>query len=244
MLPSGVVSYQNTLNTSNAPLLQSGPDRVSDAIFTNYFWFGPAAINTVVATATSIGRSPFDMYSGADIWPGRNPQQRFNSTAWLGNYFTGNNPASPRTSLAVFAPNLTFNGGLNSFNSNPADYQNFYNTEVRLFAGDDPDITTADARGWPGFGYYQPVRCALTVAEIGANACGVPATSTALAAYWQCNDSPSLPAADASGHGHPGALSNMAASDWSMDAPAQCATVTATRPASASAGLHRQHCLR
>ena len=59
----------------------------------------------------------------------------------------GNNPASPRTSLAVFAPNLTFNGGLNSFNSNPANYQNFYNTEVRLFAGDDLDITTADARG-------------------------------------------------------------------------------------------------
>ena len=156
----------------------------------------------------------------------------------------GNNPASPRTSLAVFAPNLTFNGGLNSFNSNPADYQNFYNTEVRLFAGDDLDITTADARGWLGFGYYQPVRCALTAAEIGANACGVPATSTALAAYWQCNDSPSLTAADASGHGHPGTLSNMAASDRSIDAPAQCATVTATRPASASAGLHRQHCVR
>ncbi|GAB3845288.1 hypothetical protein GCM10028822_03530 [Hymenobacter terrigena] len=171
MLPSGVVSYQNTLNTSNSPLLQSGPDRVSDAMFTNYFWSGATAINTAVTTAASIGRSPFDVYSGADIWPGRNPQQLFNSTTWLGNYYTGNNPATPRTSLAVFAPNLTFNGGLNNFNSNPADYQNFYNTEVRLFAGDDLDITTADASGWQGFGYYQPVRCAITALPFETNFC-------------------------------------------------------------------------
>ncbi|MGY3090298.1 endo-beta-N-acetylglucosaminidase D [Hymenobacter sp. UYAg731] len=171
MLPSGVVSYQNTLNTSNAPLLQSGPDRVSDAMFTNYFWSGAGAFNTAVATAASIGRSPFDVYSGADIWPGRNPQQLFNSTTWLGNYYTGNNPATPRTSLAVFAPNLTFNGGLSNFNSNPADYQNFYNTEVRLFSGDDLDITTADASGWSGFGYYQPVRCAITSLPFETNFC-------------------------------------------------------------------------
>ncbi|WP_460619189.1 endo-beta-N-acetylglucosaminidase [Hymenobacter ruber] len=171
MLPSGVVSYQNTLNTSNAPLLQSGTDRVSDAMFTNYFWSGPTAINTAVTTAASIGRSPFDVYSGADIWPGRNPQQLFNSTTWLGNYYTGGSPATPRTSLAVFAPNLTFNGGLNNFNSNPADYQNFYNTEVRLFSGDDLDITTADASGWQGFGYYQPVRCAITSLPFETNFC-------------------------------------------------------------------------
>ncbi|MBH8569679.1 T9SS type A sorting domain-containing protein [Microvirga sp. STS02] len=171
MLPSGVVSYQNTLNSSNAPLLQSGADRVSDAIFTNYFWSGPTAINTAVTTAASIGRSPFDVYSGADIWPGRNPQQLFNSTTWLSNYYTGGSPATPRTSLAVFAPNLTFNGGLNNFNSNPADYQNFYNTEVRLFSGDDLDITTADATGWQGFGYYQPVRCAITSLPFETNFC-------------------------------------------------------------------------
>ncbi|WP_201984647.1 endo-beta-N-acetylglucosaminidase [Hymenobacter rubidus] len=171
MLPSGAVAYQNTLNTNNAPLLQSGTDRVSDAIFTNYFWSGATAFNTAVATAASIGRSPFDVYSGADIWPGRNPQQLFNSTTWLSNYYTGNNPATPRTSLAVFAPNLTYNGGLNSFNSNPADYANFYSSEVRLFSGDDLDITTDDATGWQGFGRYQPVRCAITALPFETNFC-------------------------------------------------------------------------
>ncbi|MBF9222400.1 endo-beta-N-acetylglucosaminidase [Hymenobacter ruricola] len=158
MLPNGSVSYQNTLNAANAPLLQSGATRVSDAMFTNYFWTGAATFNSVVSTAASLGRSPFDIYTGADIWPGRNPQRLFTNTSWLSDYYTGGSPAQPRTSLAVFAPNMTYNGGQNNFNTNPADYANFYRTEQRLFSGDDLDVTTADATGWQGFGNYLPVR--------------------------------------------------------------------------------------
>ncbi|QHJ06914.1 endo-beta-N-acetylglucosaminidase [Hymenobacter busanensis] len=158
MLPGGTVSYQNALNANNQALLQDGTAKVSDAMFTNYFWSGATNINTSVATANALGRSPFEVYMGADLWPNRSNQSLFTQSAWIDNYFTGGNVAQPKLSLGLFATNLTYNGGLNSFNTNAADYQNFYNTEVRLFAGNDLDVTTADASGWKGFGHYVPVR--------------------------------------------------------------------------------------
>ncbi len=161
MLPSGNVAYQNALNTANQVLFQEGSTRVSDAMFTNYFWSGPANINTSVATATNLGRSPFDVYMGADLWPGRSNQSLFANTAWLDNYFAGGSLTQPKLSLAAFAANLTYNGGFNNFNANPADYASFYATEQRLFAGNDLDVTTADASGWKGFGHYLPVRSAI-----------------------------------------------------------------------------------
>ncbi|MDO7852023.1 endo-beta-N-acetylglucosaminidase [Hymenobacter convexus] len=180
LISSGTVSYQNTFNATNAPFVQESATntRVSDAIFTNYFWIYGSTFTTAVNQANSLGRSPYDVYTGADIWPGRNPQQLFPfynyqgtpNSGWMDNYYSGGNLASPLTSLAVFAPNITYNGGLSSFNSNPADYARFYNGEVRLFSGDDLDITTADATGaWKGFGYYQPVRCAITALPFETN---------------------------------------------------------------------------
>jgi endo-beta-N-acetylglucosaminidase D len=158
MIPSGALAYQNSLTATNAPLLQSGNVRVSDALFTNYFWTGAATFNSLTSVAAAIGRSPFEVYTGADIWPGRNPQQLFTNTSWLSNYYTNNDPAQPRSSIAVFAPNMTYNGGQNNFSTNPADYASFYRSEQRLFSGNDLDVTTADATGWQGFGYYLPVR--------------------------------------------------------------------------------------
>ncbi|MBF9140483.1 endo-beta-N-acetylglucosaminidase [Hymenobacter properus] len=180
LISSGTVTYQNTFNATNSPFVQDGTDRVSDAIFTNYFWIYGSTFTTAVARANAVGRSPYDVYTGADIWPGRNPQQLFPfytyqgtpNSGWMDNYYSGGNLTAPLTSLAVFAPNITYNGGLSSFNSNPADYARFYNGEVKLFSGDDLDITTADATGaWKGFGYYQPVRCAITALPFETNFC-------------------------------------------------------------------------
>jgi endo-beta-N-acetylglucosaminidase D len=180
LISSGAVSYQNTFNATNAPFVQDGATRVSDAVFTNYVWAGTATFNTSVNTANGLGRSPYDVYMGADIWPGRNPQQLFSfypftngtlNTGWLDAYYNGS-LANPRTSLAVFAPNMTYNGGYTTFNNNPAAYASFYQNDVRLFGGDDLDVTTADATGaWKGFGYYQPVRCAITSLPFETNFC-------------------------------------------------------------------------
>ncbi|MDQ2773163.1 MAG: PKD domain-containing protein [Bacteroidota bacterium] len=158
MLPSGGISYQNALNSANQLLLQEGSTRVNDAMFTNYFWSGASNINTSVNTATTLGRSPFDVYMGADLWPNRSNQSLFTQTAWIDNYFTGGDLTQPRLSFGLFAANLTYNGGFNAFNSNAADYANFYRTEQRMFAGNDLDPVTPDASGWKGFGHYVPVR--------------------------------------------------------------------------------------
>jgi|GEM_PF-463418 len=158
MLPSGSISYQNALNANNQLLLQDGAARVADAMFTNYFWSGATNINTSVNTATALGRSPFDVYMGADLWPNRNPQALFTQTNWINNYFANNDLTQPRLSFGLFAANLTYNGGFNSFNSNAADYASFYQTEQRMFAGNDLDVSTEDATGWKGFGHYVPVR--------------------------------------------------------------------------------------
>ncbi|MCC2545398.1 PKD domain-containing protein [Hymenobacter sp. BT175] len=158
MLPGGNISYQNALNANNQLLFQEGPTRVSDAMFTNYFWSGATNINTSVATANALGRSPFDVYMGADLWPTRSNQSMFARTTWADNYFVGGDLTQPRLSFGLFATNLTYNGGFNSFSSNAADYASFYRTEQRLFAGDDFDVTIPDATGWKGFGHYVPVR--------------------------------------------------------------------------------------
>ncbi len=158
MLPSGGIAYQNALNAANQLLLQEGSTRVNDAMFTNYFWSGATNINTSVNTATALGRSPFDVYMGADLWPNRSNQSLFTQSAWIDNYFTGGDLTQPRLSFGLFAANLTYNGGFNSFNANAADYANFYRTEQRMFAGNDLDPVTPDATGWKGFGHYVPVR--------------------------------------------------------------------------------------
>ncbi|MCC3159610.1 T9SS type A sorting domain-containing protein [Hymenobacter sp. 15J16-1T3B] len=169
MRPNGVLSYQNALNANNAAMLQDGTARVSDAMFTNYFWSGATNINTSVTTANALGRSPFDVYMGADIWPGRNPQGLFARTTWLDNYFTNGDLTQPKVSLGLFATNLTYNGGFNNFNNTPSDYANFYRTEQRIFAGDDYDVTTADASGWKGLGYYLPVRSVINTLPFETN---------------------------------------------------------------------------
>jgi endo-beta-N-acetylglucosaminidase D len=181
VIGTGQVRYQNTFNATNAPFVQDGTARVSDAIFTNYVWAGGTTFATSVVTANGLGRSPYEVYMGADIWPGRNPQQLFSfypftngtlNSGWLDAYYSGGNLAAPLTSLAVFAPNMTYNGGYTTFPNNPAAYASFYQNDVRLFGGDDLDVTTADAPGsWKGFGYYQPVRCATTSLPFETNFC-------------------------------------------------------------------------
>lgn len=158
MLPSGIVSYQNALNDSNKDMLQNGPARINDAMFTNYFWSGSRNINTSVDTANRIGRSPFDVYMGADMWPGRSSQPMFVDNTWIDFCFAAADPAAPLLSLGLFAANLTYNSGLTGFDTDPAKFNEFYSTEARMFAGDDLNSATTDSSGWKGFGHYLPVR--------------------------------------------------------------------------------------
>lgn len=157
MIESGPVSWQNTLNSQNDAFLQDGTQRTSDAIFTNYNW-SSSMVTQAASHAASLSRSAFDVYTGADMWPDRNAQTAFTNTTWIDNIFNGS--TNPKTSIALFATNLTFDK-FNNFSTNPADVQNFYDTEVRLFSGDDRNPSTTGS-GWKGIANYVPARSTIT----------------------------------------------------------------------------------
>lgn len=163
MLASGEVRWQNQLNTKNQQYLQHQVPS-SDAIFLNYWWDK----NMIVASrqkALELGRSPYDVYTGVDLWPSRDAQRAFSSYQWLDWLFEGNKAL---TSIALFAPNLNFNfdgeshtPAFSRFRTDATDVASFYATESRIFAGDDLNSAVTDQVGWKGLGAYLPAKSSL-----------------------------------------------------------------------------------
>ena len=157
MVESGPVSWQNELNTSNDAFLQDGNQRTSDGMFTNYNW-GSGGVNTSVSRAKALGRSPFEVYMGADVWPDRGAQPAFRNVSWIDKLFANGNVSQPKTSIALFATNFIFDK-INNFSSDPNAVDDFYDTEVRFFAGNDRDPDAQDASGqWKGIANYVPAK--------------------------------------------------------------------------------------
>lgn len=175
---NGAVGWQNRLNQINSPFVQDDQDangsfetRVSSSIFINFFW-ASASFPTMSRTrAQAIGRSQFEVFTGADIWPGRN-QSNFETN---GNAFMGylhENATTPYTSLGLFAPNCIYNHSIyTNFNNDPADYASFYTAENRMFAGMDSNPAIVDATGWKGFGNWVPETSVLTDFTFETNFC-------------------------------------------------------------------------
>ncbi len=176
---SGAVGWQNRLNANNSPLVQDDADgdssngfesRVSSSIFINFFWSGTTLPNASRARATTIGRSEFDVFTGADIWPGRN-QGDFELS---GNTFMSNlhqtDGVTPVTSLGLFAPNCVYNNSTyTNFNNDPTDYATFYNAENHLFSGDDNNPATIDATGFKGLCNWIPEASVITSNQFSTN---------------------------------------------------------------------------
>lgn len=165
MLLTGSVGWQNRLNAFNSVFVQRDEDadlsngyekRVSSSIFINFAWSGATLPLTSRTKATAIGRSSFDVFTGVDIWPGRN-QGNFETS---GNTFMNNlheNTLTPVTSLGIFAPNGVFNNSTyTNFNNDPTDYASFYNAENHLFSGDDNNPAIVDATGFKGLANWIP----------------------------------------------------------------------------------------
>ena len=172
MLLNGSVKWQNELNQKNAPFLQNGQQRISDAMFMNYWW------NADMAAASrdyvkQLGRSRYDLYFGVDLSPERNAQRMFEGNEWLYSLFPTQDTKHGNKgigSIALFGNdvNYTFTGNKRSkafseFRQNKMDYRRFYETETRLFAGDDLNLYTHDdVSQWPGLGRFIPAKSTLT----------------------------------------------------------------------------------
>ena len=163
MLASGEVRWQNQLNAKNQQFLQAQVPS-SDAIFLNYWW-DKSMIAASRQKALELGRSPYDVYTGVDLWPSRDAQRAFSSYQWLDWLFEGNKAL---TSIALFAPNLNFNfdgeshtPAFSRFRTDATGVASFYATESRIFAGDDLNLAVVDKAGWKGLGAYLPAKSSL-----------------------------------------------------------------------------------
>ncbi len=177
MLLSGQVSWQNRLNANNSPFLQDDADgnpgngfekKVSSSIFINFNWpqWFPNSSN---ARAKAIGRSEFDVFTGVDLWPGRN-QLNFESggNIWMNNIHL--NATTADTSLGLFATNCVYNNSrYSSFNSNANDYENFYSEERHMFAGADRNPNTVDNSGFRGYSNWVPATSTITTVPFETN---------------------------------------------------------------------------
>lgn len=173
MLLNGNVIWQNRLSTSNSVFVQNDTDgdtsngfedRISSHIFINFFWNSMAFPNASRNRANTIGRSSFEVFTGVDVWPGRN-QARFQTGGnnWMS--LMHDNPTSPITSFGLFAPNCVFNNAeYSTFNTDPNDYADFYSEERHMFAGADRNPRIVDASGFRGYSNWIPA--ASTITEI------------------------------------------------------------------------------
>ncbi len=154
MLQNGSISYQNKLNANNAYFFQH-----STGLFTNYSWSQATTVASSNTYALSLARSPFDVYTGADMWPNRTAQPAFSNYTWIDKIFPS---GVAKTSIALFATNFTFNyGGFSTFNNDPADYASFYATERKIFSGNDENPFLIDL-AWKGIGNYIAARTTIT----------------------------------------------------------------------------------
>ena len=175
---TGIVGWQNRLTALNSPFVQDDQDvngsfetRVSSSIFINFSWNGTVFPIASRTRANLIGRSSFDVFTGADIWPGRN-QGNFETN---GNTFMTNlheNATTPFTSLGLFAPNCLYNNSIyTNFNNDPTDYASFYNAENHLFAGDDNNPAIVDATGFKGLSNWIPEASVISTLPFETNFC-------------------------------------------------------------------------
>ncbi len=154
MLTTGTVSWQNKLNVFNSYFFEN-----ATGMFTNYWWNGQY-VSDSQAHAISLGRSPYDVYTGADMWPDRNNQTAFTDYSWIEDIIAN---GVAKTSIALYATNFTFNySPFSNFQNDPSDYANFYASERKIFAGVDEDPFSTD-QFWKGVSHYIPVRTASTL---------------------------------------------------------------------------------
>ena len=175
---NGQVGWQNRLNANNSPFVQDDQDgngsfetRVGSSIFINFFWSSNTFPSASRTRANLIGRSSFDVFTGVDIWPGRN-QSNFETN---GNAFMTNlheNATTPFTSLGIFAPNCIFNNAVYSnFNNDASDFASFYNAENRMFGGDDRNPEIVDATGFKGLSNWIPETSVISSLPFITNFC-------------------------------------------------------------------------
>jgi mannosyl-glycoprotein endo-beta-N-acetylglucosaminidase len=154
MTSSGVVAWQNQLDAQNQMFFQDGATLVSDDMFLNFNWSATGLTNSATL-ATSLGRSPYELYAGIDV-----ETNGYNTGVnWAGVFPEGQ---PHRTSIGFYRPEWTHNSS-----SSVAD---FYARDNTFWVGPngDPSNTTTSA-SWKGVAHYVPANSPITHLPFATN---------------------------------------------------------------------------
>lgn len=144
MLPSGGVSYQNAVNSSNQRWMERSDDGSVgiNEFFMNYNWY-TGQISTTVSTMNSINRSPFDAYAGLDV------QQNGMNTSFRDELLVDED-GKLKLSIALYCPNSTLGNSANGAQFHEVE-QDFY-----VNSASDPrvEVDNVSSRTWLGMSRF------------------------------------------------------------------------------------------
>jgi mannosyl-glycoprotein endo-beta-N-acetylglucosaminidase len=146
MTSSGAIAWQNQLDAQNQMFFQDGATLVSDDMFLNFNWSATGLTNSATL-ATSLGRSPYELYAGIDV-----EANGYNTGVnWAGVFPEGQ---PHRTSIGFYRPEWTHNSA--------ANLADFYARDNKFWVGPngDPSNTTTSA-SWKGVANYIPANSAI-----------------------------------------------------------------------------------
>ncbi|MCK5134035.1 MAG: glycoside hydrolase [Candidatus Sabulitectum sp.] len=147
MVESGGIIWQNALNTNNDWFFQHEGNLISDWMFLN-FWWNETGLQNSASLATSLGRSPYELYAGIDV-----QANGYNTGAdWNGLFPSGEDHV---TSVGLYCPNWTY--------SNASSHQAFYTRANRFWSGANRDPSNTDTtHPWKGLACYFAARTPVT----------------------------------------------------------------------------------
>lgn len=142
----GDIYYQEALNIYNQAFFQTGSTTVSDKMFIDFRWT-QSTLASSRNKATSLGRSPYDLYAGIDTeGSGYNT-----SVSWTSLFPETTSPTASThvLSLGLYRPEWTFNSS-----SSTAD---FLTREGYYWVGKNQNpSSTSSSDSWPGIAHYYP----------------------------------------------------------------------------------------
>ncbi|MBK9096826.1 MAG: T9SS type A sorting domain-containing protein [bacterium] len=156
MTESGVVSWQNQLNSQNDWYFQWGDTLVSETMFLN-FWWNSTGLNNSRTLAQSLGRSEYELFAGIDV-----EANGYNSSInWSAPFPVG---LPHVTSLGIYRPDWCYNSS--------ASLADYYNRSSIFWVGwnHDPSNTTT-ANSWKGIANYIPAFTPITEIPFATNFC-------------------------------------------------------------------------
>ncbi|MGA9422109.1 MAG: hypothetical protein WBW61_07075, partial [Rhodanobacteraceae bacterium] len=154
MIANGSISYQNALDAQNQMFFEDNDTLVSDDMFLNFNWSATGLTNSATL-ATSLGRSPYELYAGIDV-----ESNGYNTGVNWNGVFPEGQPH--RTAIGFYRPEWTYNSS-----SSTSD---FYTRDNHFWVGPnhDPSNTTTSA-AWKGIANYIPATTPISALPFVSN---------------------------------------------------------------------------